>query len=104
MPMTTTRRRSRPPRRGGRAGISSPAFRGRGGTQAEGLGGEGLSGSEVKTLTSHPLRGRAPPLPRKAGEEMALAAAFLLLLAAAPAPARPQVMLMTGLPLVWGEK
>jgi glycosyltransferase involved in cell wall biosynthesis len=41
---------------------------GRGGAQAEGLGGEGLAESGVQTLTSHPLRGRAPPLPRKAGE------------------------------------
>jgi error-prone DNA polymerase len=46
----------------------SPVLRGRGGAQAEGLGGEGLTDSEVQTLTSHPLRGRAPPLPRKAGE------------------------------------
>jgi hypothetical protein len=32
---------------------SSPALRGRGGTQAEGLGGEGLAESGVQTLTSH---------------------------------------------------
>ncbi|HET9638867.1 MAG TPA: glycosyltransferase [Allosphingosinicella sp.] len=41
---------------------------GRGGAQAEGLGGEGLTDSAVQTLTSHPLRGRAPPLPQNAGE------------------------------------
>jgi glycosyltransferase involved in cell wall biosynthesis len=41
---------------------------GRGGAQAEGLGGEGLAESGVQTLTSPPLRGRAPPLQRKAGE------------------------------------
>ncbi|MGZ8326573.1 MAG: error-prone DNA polymerase [Allosphingosinicella sp.] len=46
----------------------SPVLHGRGGAQAAGLGGEGLADSAVQTLTSHPLRGRAPPLPRKAGE------------------------------------
>ena len=46
----------------------SPVLHGRGGAQAEGLGGEGLADFGVKTLTSPPLRGRAPPLPPKAGE------------------------------------
>src|SRR5215218_3311082 len=41
-------------------------LRGRGGAQAEGVGGEGLAESGVQTLTL-PLRGPLP-LPRKAGE------------------------------------
>jgi release factor glutamine methyltransferase len=36
-----------------RKGSPSPALRGRGGAQAEGLGGEGLAESGVQTLTSH---------------------------------------------------
>lgn len=72
------------------------------------MGDEGLADSGVQTLTSHPPRGRAPPLPQRAGEGLALTAAWLLLLASSPVPAppaepRPPVMLMTGLPLVWGE-
>jgi mxaJ protein len=70
-------------------GFSSPAVRGRGGTQAGGLGSEGLAGCKVQTLTSHPLRGRAPPLPRKAGEGFRWRYFLpLALLAAAPAPHR----------------
>jgi len=53
---------------GAREENPSPVLYGRGGAQAEGLGGEGLADSGVQTLTSPPLRGRAPPLPRKAGE------------------------------------
>ncbi len=72
--------------------------------QAEGAGGEGLAESGVQTLTSHPLRGRGPPLPRSAGEGILLAAAALMMLAAsAPPEPRPAVALMTGLPLQWGE-
>ena len=48
----------------------SPVFHGRGGAQVEGLGGEGLAEPGVRTLPSHPLRGRAPPLPPKAGERI----------------------------------
>jgi release factor glutamine methyltransferase len=54
----------------------SPAFRGRGGAQAEGLGGEGLADSGVQTLTSH-RSAAGPSSPTKAGEGIraALAAA-----------------------------
>jgi hypothetical protein len=72
----------------------------RGGTQAEGLGGEGLAESAEKTLTSQPLRGRPPPLRRKPGEARSAAssrptgpssppAAFAAAPAAAVAPAAP---------------
>ena len=62
----------------------------------------------MPTTTTRPpsprRRPRAEPIARTA-----LAAASLLLLAASPPPADPsksrvKVMLMTGLPLVWGEK
>jgi mxaJ protein len=66
--------------------FSSPAFRGRGGIQAEGLGGEGLSESVPKTLTL-PLRGPLP-LPRKAGEGFLTLMALALILFPAPASAR----------------
>jgi hypothetical protein len=46
---------------------SSPAFRGRGGTQAEGLGGEGLADSGVQTLTSHRCAA-GPSSPVRTGE------------------------------------
>src|SRR5687768_4869646 len=51
----------------GRREGSSPAFRGRGGTQAEGLGGEGLADSAVQTLTSHRFA-MGPSSPVKTGE------------------------------------
>ena len=42
---------------------SPPAFRGRGGTQAEGLAGEGLAESGLQTLTSHhSAAGPSPPV------------------------------------------
>jgi release factor glutamine methyltransferase len=47
--------------------IPSPAFRGRGGAQAEGLGGEGLADSGVQTLTSHRFAA-GPSSPVKTGE------------------------------------
>lgn len=42
--------------------------------------------------------------PVRTGEGLALAVAASLLLAAAPEQPRREVMLMTGLPLMWGEK
>jgi release factor glutamine methyltransferase len=45
----------------------SPAFRGRGGAQAEGLGGEGLAESGVQTLTSHRFAA-GPSSPVRTGE------------------------------------
>ena len=66
----------------------SPASRGRGGAHRGAVGGEGLAESGVQTLTSHPLRGRAAPLPRKAGEgirgALASAAEHLALLSDTP--------------------
>lgn len=44
------------------------------------------------------------PSPVRTGKGFALAVAACLLAAAAPEQPRPQVMLMTGLPLIWGEK
>ena len=53
-------------------------------------------------------KGMAPPLParpvrRPRAARAALAAAAAVLIAAG-APARPKLMMMTGLPIVWGEK
>jgi release factor glutamine methyltransferase len=45
----------------------SPAFRGRGGAQAEGLGGEGLADSAVQTLISHRFAA-GPSSPVRTGE------------------------------------
>jgi hypothetical protein len=90
-------------RRGGEFCSSSPAFRGRGGTQAEGPGGEGPAESSVQTLASH-RSAAGPSSPVRTGGAIGLAVAASLLLAAGPAEPRPEVMLMTGLPLVWGEK
>src|SRR5215218_6023778 len=56
------------PARGGGRASSSPAFRGRGWTQGEGLGGEGLADSAVQTLTSHRFAA-GPSSPAKAAEE-----------------------------------
>ncbi|MEA3064503.1 MAG: hypothetical protein QOJ27_949 [Sphingomonadales bacterium] len=40
-----------------------PLLAGEEGPKPSGLGGEGLYAGLSKTLTSHPLRGWAPPLP-----------------------------------------
>jgi enamine deaminase RidA (YjgF/YER057c/UK114 family) len=64
--------------------FSSPAFRGRGGTQAEGLGGEGLAESGLQTLTSHRFA-MGPSSPAKGGRGRKLA--LILSVAAAIVPA-----------------
>jgi mxaJ protein len=75
---------------------SSPALRGRGGTQAEGLGGEGLADSGVQTLTSHRYAA-GPSSPVRTGEGFGRRCAFILLLAilgttGIPAGAAPRVL------------
>src|SRR5688572_30429026 len=68
LPNLSTDRVRASEREGRREGISSsPAFRGRGGTQAEGLGGEGLADSGVQTLTSHRFAA-GPSSPVNTGE------------------------------------
>src|SRR5687767_3018666 len=67
LPNLSTDRVRASEREGRRSESSSPAFRGRGGTQAGGLGGEGLAESVLQTLTSHRYAA-GPSSPVRTGE------------------------------------